>query len=237
MDSACISSSQQDAQEFLRFLLDKLHTEINRRPNVRKTGKEPEQKYARFRSASRHLASLKPFVPHLTSTFLRFLTTNQDCWGGSCHVEEALGERWQYNSRWEKRTSHTASWVTSSLEADRVPPTIICVILLLTELFSGQLRSSLHCSVCSHYSNTFDVFCDLSLPIPKRSSGREVTLWECLDLFSQEEKLDKENSPVSWHRVHELRALWLEHTASNTSVFIYCQCKSMTIKYLMWPIN
>ncbi|TMS15965.1 Rho-related GTP-binding protein RhoA-C [Larimichthys crocea] len=41
--------SQQDAQEFLRFLLDKLHTEINRRPYVRRTGKEPEQKYARFR--------------------------------------------------------------------------------------------------------------------------------------------------------------------------------------------
>lgn len=65
------------------------------------------------------------------------------------------------------------------------------------DLFSGQLRSSLHCSVCSHYSNTFDVFCDLSLPIPKRSSGREVTLKDCLDLFSQEEKLDRENSPVS----------------------------------------
>lgn len=67
----------------------------------------------------------------------------------------------------------------------------------MTDLFSGQLRSSLHCSVCSHHSNTFDVFCDLSLPIPKRSTSGEVTLRECLDLFSQEEKLDKENSPVS----------------------------------------
>lgn len=94
---------------------------------------------------------------------------------------------------------------------------------LVTDLFSGQLRSSLHCSVCSHYSNTFDVFCDLSLPIPKvthapsfrprlnqtrsphffvsllfqRSDSRAaVTLRGCLDLFSQEEKLEKENSPV-----------------------------------------
>uniref|UniRef100_A0A673ART8 ubiquitinyl hydrolase 1 n=1 Tax=Sphaeramia orbicularis TaxID=375764 RepID=A0A673ART8_9TELE len=66
----------------------------------------------------------------------------------------------------------------------------------IVDLFSGQLRSSLHCSVCSHYSNTFDVFCDLSLPIPKRSSSGEVTLKDCLDLFSQEEKLDKENSPM-----------------------------------------
>uniref|UniRef100_A0A673KMU3 ubiquitinyl hydrolase 1 n=1 Tax=Sinocyclocheilus rhinocerous TaxID=307959 RepID=A0A673KMU3_9TELE len=46
-------------------------------------------------------------------------------------------------------------------------------------------------SVCSHYSNTFDVFS------PSQSDyGRTVTLRECLDLFSQEEKLDKENSPM-----------------------------------------
>uniref|UniRef100_A0A3B4WC34 ubiquitinyl hydrolase 1 n=1 Tax=Seriola lalandi dorsalis TaxID=1841481 RepID=A0A3B4WC34_SERLL len=118
--------SQQDAQEFLRFLLDKLHTEINRRPYVRRTGKEPEQKYARILS------------------------------------EEAV-------AMWKKHLERDDSRIV---------------------LFSGQLRSSLHCSVCSHYSNTFDVFCDLSLPIPK------VTLRECLDLFSQEEKLDKENSPM-----------------------------------------
>lgn len=45
----CVYLSQQDAQEFLRFLLDKLHTEINRRPFVRRPLKEPEQKYTRFR--------------------------------------------------------------------------------------------------------------------------------------------------------------------------------------------
>lgn len=72
-----------------------------------------------------------------------------------------------------------------------------CHCSICADLFSGQLRSSLHCSVCSHYSNTFDVFCDLSLPIPKRGSAGEVSLRDCLDFFSQEEKLDKENSPVS----------------------------------------
>ncbi|KAG7279858.1 hypothetical protein CRUP_016185 [Coryphaenoides rupestris] len=91
--------SQQDAQEFLRFLLDRLHNEINRHACVRRTGKEP-------------------------------------------------------------------------------------------------LRSSLHCSVCSHYSNTFDVFCDLSLPMPKRGSTGGVALRECLDLFSQEERLDEDNAPM-----------------------------------------
>uniref|UniRef100_A0A3Q3X040 ubiquitinyl hydrolase 1 n=1 Tax=Mola mola TaxID=94237 RepID=A0A3Q3X040_MOLML len=121
------SGYQQDAQEFLRFLLDKLHTEINRRPYVRRPGKESEQKYARFIS------------------------------------EEAA-------AMWKKHLERDDSRIV---------------------LFSGQLRSSLQCSACSHYSNTFDVFCDLSLPIPKK-----VMLRDCLDLFSQEEKLDKENSPM-----------------------------------------
>uniref|UniRef100_A0A8C2Z212 ubiquitinyl hydrolase 1 n=1 Tax=Cyclopterus lumpus TaxID=8103 RepID=A0A8C2Z212_CYCLU len=120
---------QQDAQEFLRFLLDKLHTEINRRPYVRRTGKEPELTFAA--------------------------------------------------AMWKKHLERDDSRIVGE-----------------KNLFSGQLRSSLHCSVCSHYSNTFDVFCDLSLPIPKRSSVGAVTLRECLDLFSQEEELDKDNSPM-----------------------------------------
>ncbi|KAI4901517.1 hypothetical protein NFI96_033434, partial [Prochilodus magdalenae] len=128
--------SQQDAQEFLRFLLDQLHTEINRRPAQRPsitTSAQPT--YTRFRIS-----------------------------------EEA-------SAMWKRHLDRDDS--------------------VIVDLFSGQLRSSLHCSVCSHYSNTFDVFCDLSLPIPKRSDSRvTVTLRECLDLFSQEEKLEQENSPM-----------------------------------------
>ncbi|CAL8368046.1 unnamed protein product [Lota lota] len=126
--------SQQDAQEFLRFLLDRLHTEVNRRVCVRRTGKEAVQKYAKLRIS-----------------------------------EEAA-------AMWKKHLERDDSKIV--------------------DLFSGQLRSSLHCSVCSHHSNTFDVFCDLSLPMPKRSSAGGVTLRECLDLFSQEERLDKENAPM-----------------------------------------
>ncbi|KAM6976466.1 ubiquitin carboxyl-terminal hydrolase 21 [Aplochiton taeniatus] len=126
--------SQQDAQEFLRFLMDRLHTEINRRPSVRRTGLEPEPKYAKIR------------------------------------IEEEASAMWKRH-----------------LERDDSK---------IVDLFSGQLRSSLHCSICSHYSTTFDVFCDLSLPIPKRGSAGGVSLKECLDLFSQEEKLDEENAPM-----------------------------------------
>ncbi|KAK3547160.1 hypothetical protein QTP86_015625 [Hemibagrus guttatus] len=126
--------SQQDAHEFLRFLLDRLHTEINRRP-AHHTATTPEPSYTRSRISEEAAAMWKRYV--------------------------------------DKDDS------------------------IIVDLFSGQLRSSLHCSVCSHFSNTFDVFCDLSLPIPKTSDSRAgVTLRECLDLFSHEEKLSKENSPM-----------------------------------------
>ena len=83
-------------------------------------------------------------------------------------------------------------------------------------MFSGQLRSSLHCSVCSHYSTTFDVFCDLSLPLPQKGSGSGVTLRDCLDLFSQEEKLDKENSPVSIGELNK-RGVFITHSYTGSS--------------------
>ncbi|KAI5612320.1 ubiquitin carboxyl-terminal hydrolase 21 isoform X2, partial [Silurus asotus] len=128
--------NQQDAQEFLRFLLDRLHTEINRRP-------------------SHHPANSTTPEPSNT----RF------------GISEAAAAMWKRHV--DKEDS------------------------MIVDLFSGQLRSSLHCSVCSHSSNTFDVFCDLSLPIPKMCDTRAgVTLQECLDLFSHKETLSKENSPM-----------------------------------------
>ncbi|XP_036386600.1 ubiquitin carboxyl-terminal hydrolase 21 [Megalops cyprinoides] len=128
--------SQQDAQEFLRFLLDRLHSEINRCLPKRAASSSPrEPPYAKIR------------------------------------IEEEAAIMWK-----------------RYLERDDSK---------IVDLFSGQLRSSLHCSVCSHYSTTFDVFCDLSLPIPKRSvSGGTVSLKDCLELFSQEEKLDRDNAPM-----------------------------------------
>uniref|UniRef100_A0A8C9RID0 ubiquitinyl hydrolase 1 n=1 Tax=Scleropages formosus TaxID=113540 RepID=A0A8C9RID0_SCLFO len=121
----------QDAQEFLRFLLDRLHSEINRCPPHRNP-------------AHTNLAPI---------------------------IEEEAAMMWR-----------------KYLERENSK---------IVDLFSGQLRSTLHCSICSHYSTTFDVFYDLSLPIPKRSvAGASVSLKDCLELFSQEEQLDQENSPV-----------------------------------------
>uniref|UniRef100_A0A8C6VNX1 ubiquitinyl hydrolase 1 n=1 Tax=Naja naja TaxID=35670 RepID=A0A8C6VNX1_NAJNA len=65
------------------------------------------------------------------------------------------------------------------------------------DLFVGQLKSCLKCQACGYRSTTFEVFCDLSLPIPKKGfAGGKVSLLDCFKLFTKEEELDSENAPV-----------------------------------------
>ena len=63
---------------------------------------------------------------------------------------------------------------------------------LVTDLFLGQFRSTLKCTVCDHESVTFEPFWVVSLPIPTlagsglrstRGEEQQVKLQDCLDLF------------------------------------------------------
>nr|XP_039248536.1 ubiquitin carboxyl-terminal hydrolase 2-like isoform X1 [Styela clava] len=68
----------------------------------------------------------------------------------------------------------------------------------IVDLFMGQLRSSLKCEECGNVSTTFDPFWDLSLPIPKSSSYSldKINLQQCLDNFTREEILDRDERPT-----------------------------------------
>ncbi|XP_075765625.1 ubiquitin carboxyl-terminal hydrolase 2 isoform X2 [Pelodiscus sinensis] len=63
------------------------------------------------------------------------------------------------------------------------------------DLFVGQLKSSLTCSECGYCSTAFDPFWDLSLPIAKKSYS-EVTLLDCMRLFTKEDVLDGDEKPM-----------------------------------------
>lgn len=63
------------------------------------------------------------------------------------------------------------------------------------DLFVGQLKSSLTCTDCGYCSTVFDPFWDLSLPIAKRGYP-EVTLMDCMRLFTKEDVLDGDEKPT-----------------------------------------
>ncbi|RLV89025.1 hypothetical protein DV515_00015103 [Chloebia gouldiae] len=151
-----VGYNQQDAQEFLRFLLDGLHSEVNR-------------VLVRPRASTDTL-------DHLPD-------------------DEKSRQMWRrYQEREDSRIS---------------------------DLFVGQLKSSLTCSECGYCSTAFDPFWDLSLPIPKVREARqslshtpcptppsltitvlpqkgygEVTLMDCLRLFTKEDVLDGDEKPT-----------------------------------------
>uniref|UniRef100_A0AAY4DW72 Ubiquitin carboxyl-terminal hydrolase 2 n=1 Tax=Denticeps clupeoides TaxID=299321 RepID=A0AAY4DW72_9TELE len=122
--------NQQDAQEFLRFLLDGLHNEVNR-VTVRPRGPAED-------------------LDHLP--------------------DDEKGKR-----MWSRYIEREDSKVV--------------------DLFVGQLKSSLTCNECGFCSTVFDPFWDLSLPIPKKSSG-EVSLIDCIRLFTKEDVLDGDEKPT-----------------------------------------
>ncbi|KAM9801399.1 ubiquitin carboxyl-terminal hydrolase 2a isoform 1-T1 [Neosynchiropus ocellatus] len=67
----------------------------------------------------------------------------------------------------------------------------------IVDLFVGQLKSSLTCSHCGFCSTVFDPFWDLSLPIAKKGYG-EVSLMECMRLFTKEDVLDGDEKPTCY---------------------------------------
>lgn len=123
---------QHDAQEFLRFLLDALHEELNR-------GRKPAQ------------------VQKLPRTL-----------EGTQKVE-SLAQMW-----WEASLSRDSSG--------------------LMDLFQGQLVNILSCSNCHNSTYTFEVFLDLSLPIPVAARGRYTStgcsLQQCFEEFTSEKELE-----------------------------------------------
>ncbi|XP_016065954.1 PREDICTED: ubiquitin carboxyl-terminal hydrolase 21 isoform X1 [Miniopterus natalensis] len=161
--------SQQDAQEFLKLLMERLHLEINRRG----------------RRAPPILASSPAPCP-------------PRCGGALLEEPDLSGVR--------VPSFPAVSWV--------LPCPFICgsdddrANLMwkryleredskIVDLFVGQLKSCLKCQACGYRSTTFEVFCDLSLPIPKKGfAGGKVSLRDCFSLFTKEEELESENAPV-----------------------------------------
>lgn len=136
---------QHDSQEFLRFLIDGLHDDLNR-------------------------IKLKPEYEEIKD--------------GPKESDEVKSHRW-----WKNYMDRNNS--------------------IFTDLFVGQLSSTIVCQTCQHVSKAFDPFWDLSLPVPKLSRGGKgelpepmngefnssgvTTLLDCFKEFTRQEFLDDNN--------------------------------------------
>ncbi|KAF7474288.1 hypothetical protein GHT09_014980 [Marmota monax] len=140
-------NNQQDAQEFLKLLMERLHLELNRQG-----------------------CQAPPILAHdpAPSPSLR---------GETLLKEPELTDDDRANLMWKHYLEREDSKIV--------------------DLFAGQLKSCRMCQACGYRSMTFEVFFDLSLPIPKEGfSGEKVSLWDCFNLFTKEEEIELENAPV-----------------------------------------
>ena len=65
---------------------------------------------------------------------------------------------------------------------------------IIVRLLQGQYRSRLRCLTCGTTSTTYNTFMYLSLPIPTGKGITQVTLGQCLSLFTQPEILDGDDA-------------------------------------------
>lgn len=63
----------------------------------------------------------------------------------------------------------------------------------ISDMFVGQLKSTLTCTKCDYKSPTYELFWHVAVPIPKINS---IQLDDCIKLFMAEEILDGDNKPT-----------------------------------------
>lgn len=64
----------------------------------------------------------------------------------------------------------------------------------ISDMFVGQLKSTLKCTKCDYKSPTFELFWHLAVPIPSKLSS--IRLDDCIKQFMVEEILDGDNKPT-----------------------------------------
>lgn len=173
---------QQDCQEVLQVLLDLLHDDLNR------VVKEAPQNCCEA-AASRKEDGL------LTSMDIEHRNEEGKVPNGSSIVSGKVSSELQLSVFLDESLKANEAW--NSWQSAASSP--------ISDLFMGQLQSSVTCCKCGGRFTMYEPFYELSLPLaPKTSgtfpswlgfrSGGPLTLQDCLRAYTEEERLDGEEA-------------------------------------------
>ncbi|KAK9813375.1 hypothetical protein WJX73_003725 [Symbiochloris irregularis] len=93
---------------------------------------------------------------------------------------------------------------------------------VISDTFEGQLQSTLTCDTCGARSHSFEVFQDLSLPLPQTAAGNP-SIQDCLQSFTAVEELSGEEA----YACEKCKARQL-----TTKVLRVCRCPPLLVLHL-----
>ncbi|VDM19866.1 unnamed protein product [Wuchereria bancrofti] len=207
--------AQQDAQEFIRCLLDILHRELRQpvfaweyRNMTRSCNIQTEEE-----SISGFIRS--GYVPSRSSSSVsddddeRYETADSG-WSSDGEVPTASKTNKHSEPTTNNRLTHTSDHSVNQQESAEMSPrsrqskSPIYYRSLVTEVFDGRLSSVVKCLTCHHLSETCETFQDLSLSIPTREQLDHIASYS-MNLNSENKKANRnekeevdDNENISW---------------------------------------
>uniref|UniRef100_A0A1I7VQC1 Ubiquitin carboxyl-terminal hydrolase n=1 Tax=Loa loa TaxID=7209 RepID=A0A1I7VQC1_LOALO len=197
--------AQQDAQEFIRCLLDVLHREL-RQPvfaweyrNITHTCNTQTEE----ESISGFIRSR--YVPSRSSSSAsdddeRYETADSG-WSSDGEVAAASKASKHAGPISSDRRTHIPDHSVNQQESEETDQrnkqsrSPIYYRSLVTEVFDGRLSSVVKCLTCHHLSETYETFQDLSLSIPTREQLGHIASYS-MNLNSENKKNNKEQEEV-----------------------------------------
>jgi ubiquitin C-terminal hydrolase len=190
-----LTGEQQDAHEFLRYLLAMVEEEIDKKLRIDHQRRKAQLTSLTIDDVTLDLnIGLDVSAPlWLTRTELHSSSSSSLSSTASATIADKLNAASSSSPLSLLVLSNEASsqvrWQSLSIQpAFRKLQTLTTILGRTTNPFCGILESCLQCIRCQYKSQTYQHFVDLSLTM-RPSHKRQPTLTDCLDLFVRDERL------------------------------------------------